>query len=118
MSAVFVEVGGVRLDCLSFKAVSSRKFHLVESIGEAAPTGAAFGEKTLTLEIKRILTGSEGELGFIFDQPLTITAVNGETRRIYTSCLVEEITETQSEGKVTQIVKLRALGLIEDGERA
>jgi len=115
MGAVFVEVGGTRLDCLSFKAVSSRKCHLVESIGEGAPTGAAFSERTLTLEIKRNLTGEAGEFSFGFDDILTITAVNGETRRIYTGCLVEEISETQNDGKVTQTVRLRALGLIEDG---
>jgi|GEM_PF-881100 len=118
MSAVYLEANGTRLDCLSFKAVSCRKCHLVESIGEASPTGAAFGEKTLTLEIKRVLTGEAGEFSFDFNEALTITAVNGETRRIYTGCLVEEITEALSEGRVTQTVKLRALGLIEEGKQA
>jgi len=116
MGAVFVEIGGIRLDCTSFKAVSARQCRLIESMGEGGASGAVFGEKTLTLELKRVLTGSADEFAFSFDGALTLTSVNGETRRIYTGCRVEEISEVQSGGKVTQTVRLRALGLIEDGD--
>lgn len=117
MADVFVEVEGVRLDCSSFKAVSARRCRLIESMGEPSARGAVFGEKTLTLELTRPLTGAAGEFNFSFDGAVTLTAVNGETRRIYTGCLVEEIAETQSAGKLMQSVRLRALGLIEDGEQ-
>lgn len=117
MGDVFVEVDGVRLGCNSFKAVSARRCRLIESMGEESARGAVFGEKTLTLELTRPLTGAADEFAFGFDSALTLTAVNGEIRRIYTGCLVEEISETQSAGKVMQSVRLRALGLIEDGER-
>jgi hypothetical protein len=117
MGEVFVEADGVRLDCNSFKAVSARRCRLIESIGEETARGAVFGERTLVLELTRTLTGAADEYAFSFDSALTLTAVNGETRRIYTGCLVEEISETHSAGKVTQSVRLRALGLIEDGER-
>jgi len=118
MGSVFVEIGGVKLDCISFKAISSRRCRLVESIGESEATGAVFGEKTLTLELKRTVTGEAGEFAFSFDGALTLTSVNGQTRRIYIGCRVEEISETQSGGMVTETVRLCALGLIEDGDGA